>query len=605
MRVPPRHLPALTVALAFCVSSTAQRTASAQVGPSPMPGPSPTRPGDEKKPEGIAEKAPKKPGALPTTPVLPPPKTKKRKFELFEIDGYFRFRTDWFKKFNLGFDDDPTLGGAPFRQSIGCNSTTAGAPCSETLKSANTRLRLEPVINIDERSSVHLQVDVFDNLVLGSTPDGLFGDGTARPTNIPINAFSGGQVAPQADRNNNVDSVVVKRAWAEVLTPLGLLKFGRMPSHWGLGILANAGGADPFHGTYDLDSDYGDSADRLMFGTMIPGTQYRFAVATDWASTAPTAAQTDIFRNRYDGQPWDLDDKDDVSQWVIVLARLDSPTDFQDLLDQGETALNYGAYFVYRTQDWDYNPAYTLGAPPDPARYVPRDATAYIPDVWLHFAKKKFDFEMEAVAILGSINELTDLGISEPLDVRQYGGVARANYKLVNDKLNLGLEVGYASGDQWDASPQGSTNVRDARTLPGEGDNTVSAFRFDFDYEVDLILFRELMGTVTNATYVKPSLSYALTRALGFKVQSIASFANVPVATPGNGQMYGIELDGDLGYENDGFFAGISYGVLFPMGAMDHPVDVANEGGPGFGYDTNSGDAETAQTIQTRLVLQF
>jgi len=605
MSVPSRFLPALTASLAFCILTSAPRAASAQVGPSPMPGPSPMRPGDDKKPDGIAEKAPKKPGTLPTTPVLPPPKTKKRKFELFEMDGYFRFRTDWFKNFNLGFDDDPALGGAPFRESIGCGSTTSGAPCSETHKSANTRLRLEPVINIDERTSVHVQVDVFDNLVMGSTPDGLFGDGTPSPTNIPVTAFSGGQAPPQAGRNNNVDSVVVKRAWAEVMTPLGLLKFGRQPSHWGMGILANAGGADPFHGTYDLDSDYGDSADRLMFGTMIPGTEYRFAVATDWSATSPTAAHSDIFTNRYDGQPWDLDDKDDVSQWVFVIARLDSPADFQDLLDQGQKALNYGSYFVYRTQAWDYNPSYTLGAAPDPARYVRRDAKAYIPDVWLHFGHKKFDFELEAVGIFGSIDELDDLGISESLDVRQYGGVARANYKLVDDKLNLTLEVGFASGDQWDNSPQGSTNVRDARGLPGEGDNTVSAFRFDFDYEVDLILFRELLGTVTNATYVKPSLSYELTRSLKFKVQSVASFANVPVATPGNGSMYGIELDGDLGYENEGFFAGISYGILFPLGAMDHPEDISNQGGPGFGYGLNAGDASTAQTIQTRLVVQF
>ena len=30
---------------------------------------------------------------------------------------------------------------------------------------------------------------------------------------------------------------MVKRAWAEVGTPLGLIKFGRMPDAWGLGIL--------------------------------------------------------------------------------------------------------------------------------------------------------------------------------------------------------------------------------------------------------------------------------------------------------------------------------------------------------------------------------
>jgi hypothetical protein len=38
---------------------------------------------------------------------------------------------------------------------------------------------------------------------------------------------------------------------------------------------------------------------------------------------------------------------------------------------------------------------------------------------------------------------------------------------------------------------------------------------------------------------------------------------------------------------------------------MDHPGD-SGGGGTGFGYGTqNTGDAETAQTIQFRLMLQF
>ena len=609
------HLPRPTTkTLLVAVTSLtllAPASGLAQIGPGQMPQPGGPMP--EQKPEGEATKAPDVPGSLPTTPVLRAPKTKKKKFELFQLDGYFRFRTDYFKNFHLGFNDDATLGGgAPFRRPIGCG--LADKPCGETLKSANMRLRLEPVINIDEDTSVHFQVDVLDNVVLGSTPDGSFGDGTPAPTNIPLNAFSGGQVPPEAGRNSNHDSIRVKRAWAEVMTPLGLLKFGRMPSHWGMGILANAGGNDPFHGTTDMDSDFGDTADRFMFGTMIPGTDYRFAVGTDWASTSPSAAQTDIFANRYDGQAWDLDDNDDVYQWLFVLARMDSPELFQDKVDRGETALNYGAYFVYRTQDWDYSPSNFQGAAPDPGRLEPRSAKAYIPDVWLHLARKKVEFEMEAVAIFGKIDELTDIGVDKSLDIRQFGGVAKLNFKLAEDKLRLGVEAGYASGDQWDNSPEGATNVRDARALSDNpGDTTLSAFRFDFDYEVDLILFRELLGTVTNATYFKPNLSYDLTKSFNFRAQSVFSFANVPVATPGNSNMYGIELDADIGYHNEGFFAGLSYGVLFPLGAMDHPSNCTGDSNRGFGFGceavndntNNTGDAGMAQTVQTRLVLQF
>jgi hypothetical protein len=64
-------------------------------------------------------------------------------------------------------------------------------------------------------------------------------------------------------------------------------------------------------------------------------------------------------------------------------------------------------------------------------------------------------------------------------------------------------------------------------------------------------------------------------------------------------------MDGDLEYHNDSFSAGIAYGVLFPLAAMDHPADNPDAGGAGFGYGENAGDAETAQTIQMRLMLQF
>lgn len=580
-----------------------EQAANAQIRPGGAGMPTGPQQGPKPKKDGVAEKAPDQPGTLPTTPVLRPPSDEDKRFEIRTLDGFFRFRADWFKNLHLGFNDDPTLGGAPFRRPLACiEGGAANKPCDEAIKTANIKLRLEPTIHIDRNKSVHFQVDVLDNLVLGATPDGRFWDGTSPPTNIPIGAFTGGQVAPEAGRNYLTDSIVVKQAWAEIRSDFGLLKFGRMPSHWGLGILANSGGYDPIHGTYQLDSDYQDIADRIMIFSGIPGTQLRFGVGTDWVVTSPSSAQTDIQRNRFDGQPWDLEDADDVHQWIFVVAKLDSPRDWKNKLELNGSNLNYGAYFVYRTQEWDYNPTGNLGQSPSltPERLVPRGATAYIPDFWIRYAYKNFEFEFEGVGIFGEIKSLNDLGISGSLDIRQFGAVAKASWTVLDNKMKLGLEVGYASGDQWDNEPQGTTNVRDARALPGPGDNTVSAFRFDFNYYVDLILFRELLGTVTNATYVKPTMAYKLTDSITGSAAAIASFANVPVATPGNGTMYGVEFDFDVGYASNGFFAGLAYGIFVPLSAMHHPAD------PGFGYGAaNIGDAGNAQTIQARLILQF
>jgi len=96
-----------------------------------------------------------------------------------------------------------------------------------------------------------------------------------------------------------------------------------------------------------------------------------------------------------------------------------------------------------------------------------------------------------------------------------------------------------------------------------------------------------------------------------FKVANITSFALKPIATPGNSTVYGTEFNGDLGYSGSRLFAGISYGVLFPFGAMSHPANQDLAGGTGYGYGpdannvTNVGDGGTAHTIQMRLVLGF
>jgi uncharacterized protein (TIGR04551 family) len=578
--------------------------------------------GDEKK-EGVAEAAPKTPGLLPTTPALPPPKGRRKRWKLFELEGYFRMRTDWFKNFNEGFLDEDAIGGAPFPRALSCNSTTVGHPCDDTLSSANMRLRLEPVFNIDEETSVHVQADVYDNLILGSTPmnQSLAGGYTAtnRP---PLGAFGDGTQGPVINGvNSDRDAIVVKRAWAEVGVPLGVLKAGRMPNHWGMGIKHNGGGKDPISGEYNYNGDYGDSVDRVSFSAQIPGTGLRAMIASDWDSTRLVSNQTSADKG-HEGHPFDLDDNDDANGWVGVISKMDDPQDFKDAVDRGETALNYGAYFEYKTQDWDYDltgTTYTLGGTFDPTKFVPRGLKTYSPDLWGKLAFGDHTFEAEVVGQFGTVSTLSDQGITGSSTIRKFGGVGRYTWKGVEGKLRMGVEGGFATGDQWDNTVQGNTNIAYANLL---GDPsvcnqthscTLTQFMFNRDYQVDLILWHELYGAVTNAAYAKPFLQYDITKSIMFKVSNVTSFALKPVATPGNGEVYGTEFDGDIGYNGNHIFAGISYGILFPFGAMAHPApDPTAISTVGLGYGTDAagqsnalGDAGTSHTIQSRLVLTF
>ena len=635
IRLPLRALPLLLGAALVLHAGVAH----AQFGPSPgggMPpgggmGPGAGGGSGEEKHEGVAESAPKTPGLLPTTPTLPPPKSHRKRLQVLELGGYLRVRTNWFKGLNLGFNDDPTKGGAPFPRPLGCSApaVTTGTqpPCGNSLSDANMRLRLEPTVNIDESTMVHAQIDLLDNQILGGTPEGQYLDGTPSPGTTPLAPFSNSVVAPVAGVNDSKDSIVVKRAWAEVGTPLGLIQFGRMPDQWGLGILHNAGGYDPINGTYDYDADHGDSVDRVSFSTLIPGTRLKAMVAADWPNSRLISTFTNNAIGKTSGQAIDLDDDDDVSQYSIAVSRTDTPTEFKDALDRGETVLDWGAYLQQRTQDWDYTKSLALGTAPDPSAIVPRNYKVYIFDPWVKLGIGNWLFEGEAVGVVGSVGTVADYcpaGTAStitcnqgPVDIRQFGGVARGTYAGLDGRLRFSFEGGYASGDQYDSVAKvngtlqevpGYTNVDYARLIPQPGDGNMTQFIFDRDYKVDYVLFRHLLGAVTNALYLKPKLEYDLSKSFRFRVWNVTSFAARPVATPGNGSMYGMEFDGDFGYSSSSFFAGIAYGVLFPLGAMSHPADnQANNGGPGFKYDTltNTGDGQTAHTIQMSLVVHF
>ena len=68
------------------------------------------------------------------------------------------------------------------------------------------------------------------------------------------------------------------------------------------------------------------------------------------------------------------------------------------------------------------------------------------------------------------------------------------------------------------SSPSRSTSAwrRSSRAVRHLCDTEATAFLFDPNYHVDLILFRELLGTVRNAVFIMPSLCYELTGRIRF-----------------------------------------------------------------------------------------
>lgn len=545
----------------------------------------------------------------------------RKSYPYMEHNGYFRFRGDAFGNLDLNTTGTSPILPPPAALPLNPDddNSVRPDPDADWYSGANIRFRYQPTLHIFEDLSIHLTMDVPDNLVLGSLPDG------GRPylgaplkPDVPKIAFSGSQVPPDGRFG-----LRLKHAYGQVKTFFGLIRVGRMPSQWGLGILANSGNC--------IDCDYGDSADRALFVTRLFGTY--FGVGYDFPSEGILAYNdTDLL-----GQPRDgTGSFDDVNQWVFTafkrpLTPEEKAEQERALREEGAPVINAGAYVVYREQEAAYEDAVLGdnfnfdGAPPLEAR----GASAWIPDLWVQMLweprfQSRLRLEVEAVAIFGEIDYVSAPGGSTSdcfsaenrasedcksrfREIRQYGAAFEAEYRH-NKLLTFGFYSGFASGRN-----AFGFQLNDGKVDPLD---PPSNFKFDRDYHVDMILFREIIGSVTNASYFKPWVQFDFwTRnkdTFGFRLESIYSLAHKAASTPSGERDLGLEFDGLLFYrEHEKFQADLGYGILLPGSAFDEKYGRTRLTYPGFDgttfqeEDGPAREAQIAQTIQARMFWFF
>jgi len=435
---------------------------------------------------------------------------------------------------------------------------------NRTLAGANIRLRFDPVINLSENVRILASFDILDNLVLGSTPEGggaaLGYDATGNfgfvvpPRNpwVPLESFTSTQDSPSW-HNTLQSAISVRAVWGEVLFKnIGMIKFGRMPSHFGMGLLANDGSG--------IDDNYGDIADRVMFATKLFGTI--LAVGWDFPASGPTSMKW----SRQSGQAFDASQVDDVNQWLFVVAYKQEKEEEERLLSLGKPAFSAGLYSLYRTQVLSAENWNLPGASVDNIEMVQRDAWAVIGDLWFRMLVASTRLELEGVIIGGKIANIEQENwIDDEYTVLQWGLALEFEQKFLDDSLYVLFKAGYASGD---SNVEGITpNNGLAAQNPGKGDHTISAFRFDPDYNIDLILFEELMGQVGAAYYFRPSIGYWFLRdTLAAQLDIVYSLASEPVSTNGNSPHLGLEFDLTVRYQTkDHFIAMLQYAYLVPL----------------------------------------
>ncbi|HEY8087341.1 MAG TPA: hypothetical protein VIF09_05840, partial [Polyangiaceae bacterium] len=117
-------------------------------------------------------------------------------------------------------------------------------------------LRITPTLQLGEKVKLVAQADL-TGILLGDR------------------AHDTGQDQTPRDQYDGYSNVQPRWLYAEWLTPVGLVRGGQQPSHWGMGIVANDGDHPSLFGDYR----YGNIVEQVLFATKPLGVKSPFVVA--------------------------------------------------------------------------------------------------------------------------------------------------------------------------------------------------------------------------------------------------------------------------------------------------------------------------------------
>lgn len=296
-------------------------------------------------------------------------------------------------------------------------------------------------------------------------------------------------------RDRNVDGspeIVLRNAFIQWKSPIGLLKIGHMLSSYGDGALVNSGKKGNRFG----EVEYGDTVERILFATtpFLPlsgkgswGEYLTFLISGDlvyWDENADLLAGDMAYQVSagvmyrhpeysngliFSYRKQEDDDGDNLEVYAINLNGQNRFSFHVGGSVEGSAADEAGVAEEELTAESD--PQAVETAAEGEAVSVPVEVSSGF--------EMALSFDYEFVTLLGSTTRLQQLGTPDGLDIKAFGAVGRLTYELVPIGLEIEFEMGYASGDN----------------DPYDKDST--AFFFDPDFNVGMIFFEEMLPLIS------------------------------------------------------------------------------------------------------------
>lgn len=424
------------------------------------------------------------------------------------------------------------------------------------------RLRLKPTIGLNDKTFL------YGDVIVGQSERGCTSPARGLIP-APCDGILGAAGLTVLDTNlsDAFANIRLVRFWGEVTTPVGVIRAGRQPSHWGLGLFSNDGEHEQEFG----EVQFGDTYDRIAFATKPLGADSDFITALVYDFIAEGTAIQGV-----PGEPTLLDDRDDVHEGVLVLLYKTAPLDF-------------GVYQVSRYQN---RPRNYIWATDVYARLDIGLIYAAFESVWLYGSSR-------AVPMLDQA--ALEVVEGDKMWVDGWGWASEVGLRF--DWYDAKVKFGSAQGDQ--------TSINDGKlsSLTFKPDYNVGLIMFDFAYAnlverqlaaqfatldalvrggvlspadvAKLGLVADLgrtRGGVTNAFFINPIATFRPIEGLEGKLGVVWAQTNDGVAVVGSG--VNAEFADSLGWEIDAglewtfrkrFRAGVEAGVFFPGDVFNRP----------------------------------
>lgn len=480
--------------------------------------------------------------------------------KFFELYGYFNVANTFSYNMKLS-GNNPYMASRNTVNNVATDETTGERVTRSTnehvLNWAWLKLHLEPVINIAETMEIHTKLSIFGNTAMGAD-------------NYEFDKKENGLLRDaQLSTSANI---VFEGLWGVFDTPIGQLKVGRMPFHWGLGILYSDG--NKFN---TLSS--GNYLDRLQL--TIPVMGFKIIPAFDLASTGLLDKYHDYFI--------DASQKDDgFNVSLMFTMQEDDPAVLENKILNEKTVVEVGAMVMFSwkgdtTGEWvksDENggtvePTSDHFVDPDKVyAYTGQGAKLWKLDAWLNLHYKIFSLKTELAFLTGSIGKIRlEDGRDKSVKTQMVGWAADLGFRVIPKKFHIGLLTGIASpddadyvqGDSWN-TPGNSVNNSSTK-----GDRTVENFRFNKDYNFNSALWNNFLGRFTAGYYASLTMTYFFLDDLKGYVGTTYSMAlKENNSLGGKGLPNAIEPFIGIDYANkSGMRLGTKYQIGIPFSGLD------------------------------------